>query len=215
MRNKLIQVLCFVLVLAMVFTLSGCGASEKEKLLGTWEGEVDISAVLNTSFTSTLEEEVSGFLKFDGIFATVRITFREDDTYFICLEESSVDAMVSAMKEDIAAGLEAYLVQLIAGTGMQMTIDEIMEVMDTTMEEMVDSYITEDMVENLKNLTSEGKFLAEDGKLYWSNGAEQEAENGNCDFYTMKKDTLTLTGPVGEADETAAGVYPVVLQKVS
>lgn len=218
MRKNLTIFISVILLLAMALALTGCGATEKEKLVGTWEGVLDLTDIFNEAVAPNLNEDLSEFLEFHDVKLTLILTFHEDDTFSMQLDEDALNIAVAGMREDFAASMESYLEQLFAGMGEQMTIDEIMETMGTTMEDLVEENISDTLIENLANgFAREGMFKAEDGKLYLSSGLNDEVDSGNYDTYTLKGDTLTFMELIStqEVDAFAASLYPMVFQKVS
>ena len=99
------------------------------------------------------------YLSVDSFYLTMVLTFKEDNTYTITLDENSVDAAVEQLKIDIRGGMEKYLVDMMAQMGVVMTIDEIMKASNTTMDKLMDEFFSDEMVEQMVDgASSEGKF---------------------------------------------------------
>lgn len=212
MNRKWTGFAAVVLVLALVLTLGGCGASEKETLLGTWKGETDITDLVNRSLTAGVDEELAGFLTFDNVTLVVVLTFREDDSFSMALDETALETTVEQMKADFAGGMEQFLVKRAAAEGKEASLEEILDSMDTTMEELVNEAITSDLVNTLAaGIAREGAFRAENGTLYLSGEEGKEIPQS----YALKGGTLTLGAPKNsqELDIYLQAMYPMVFQK--
>ena len=47
MKKILSLVLCVVLVVSMMFTMTGCFLDEQGKYIGTWKGTIDLTDIMN------------------------------------------------------------------------------------------------------------------------------------------------------------------------
>lgn len=212
MKKNIAKVLCVLLVLVMMLSLAACGETEQDKLIGTWEAEVELASAFNASLGDT---EDAAYLTVDSLVFKMVLVFNEDGTYSFSADEASVTAAMEGLKEDLMVGMEAYLVDTIAATGMEMTIDEIMEAMGTTLDALVDSIVTDDMIDEMvQTMITEGNFKAEDGKLYMSESLDTACDETYYDTYTLDGTTLTLVEP-SEPDEMTEYLYPMVFTKAA
>ena len=97
---------------------------------------------------------------------------------------------------------------LLAVSGM--TMEDLMAVVKETLEE-------EDLVgEMVKEAKTDGKYKAENGKLFTTTEADAEFDEEVYDTYNLDGDVLTLTNTFG-ADEAdmLRSVYPIILKKAA
>ena len=216
MKKKLSVLVCTVLVLSMLLTLTGCSGGDNAKFVGKWKCEMDMAQVINDAVAAG-DETAAEYLAIDEFKMVVYMEFNEDDTFKVYADEAALDAALAAMKEDLAAGMSKYMEDLmLAETGMELSIDQILEAAGMTMDDLLGQVITEDMAAQMAaEVSSEGKFQAADGKLHTSAGLEYEVDPAVYETYTLEGDTLTLLEYVGE-DETLASnnVYPMVFAKI-
>lgn len=215
MKKKLSALLCVVLVLSMLLTLTGC-SGDKAKLVGKWKCEKDMAQIINEA-VSAGDETAAEYLAIDEFKMIVYMEFKEDDTFAVYADEASLDAALTAMKDDLAEGMSNYMEDmLLEQTGMEMSIDDILQAAGMTMDDLLAEIVTDDMaVEMAAEVASEGKFKAADGKLYTSAGLEYEVDPAVYETYTLDGDTLTLLEYVGDdADASGENVYPMVFVKI-
>lgn len=218
MKKNSRKIVSVLLVLCMVMLLGGCGSSEKDALVGTWEAEMNLADVLNEGVASSGEEELAQYLYVDSFNMTMILIFNEDDTYSMKLDESGLNDAIEQLKDDYQVGIEQYFLDMMASMGVEMTIDEIVEAMGMSMEELLDSIVTEEMIQDMLDSSSfEGKFEAADGKLYLSAGLNYNVDKNMYDLYELEGNELTLLETVSdeEVDEFTKAMYPLTFTKVS
>lgn len=219
MKKNAMKLVSLVLVMTLVLLLGGCSSGDKEALLGTWVAEMDMTDLFNDSIKMGAGEEIGAYLNVNDFTLTMLLTFNEDDTYTMVLDESALEDTVAAMRSDLQAGLEQYLIDSVAAQlGIEMSIEEILEASGVTMEELMDEIITQDLIDSMvADIASEGKFLAEEGKLYLSAGFDYEVDKNIYETYTLDGDSLTLLEYISteEVDEYTKSMYPMAFTKVS
>lgn len=218
MKKNIIKLVSVIMVVAMLFLLGGCGASAKDKLLGTWETTVDMTEMMNEQMA--LEEEMADYFEFSSFSIKASITFNEDDTYSISVDKASVESALETMKSDMETGLTKYFEAMLDEAGMtDLSVDDLLGSMNTSMEAMLDELFNEAMEQEelFSELEQEGKFKAAEGKLYLSDSLEYEVDEKEYENYTLEGDTLTLVSCVSEEepDEFTQSLYPQVFKKVS
>jgi len=104
-----------------------------------------------------------------------------------------------------------------------MSLDDLLAASGMTMEDMM-SLVTEalegqDLVgELVEKAKTEGKYKAENGKLFNNNSVDEEIDESVYDTYTLDGDVLTLTATFGGDEDDAdmmKSVYPIILKKAS
>ena len=97
----------------------------------------------------------------------------------------------------------------------ELTIDEIMAMMGTTMDELIDQVVTQEMIDEMAaSMVAEGNFQVKDGKLHLSDSLETAIDETVYETYTLEGDVLTLVTP-SETDETTDFLYPMTFNKVA
>lgn len=213
------RIASLALVLVMIVALfAGCAASatDQEKLVGTWKGDLDMTKAMKEEMGDDLE----GF-ELNDFKVTAVFTFTQEGTYTMELDEDSVqkafDGLIESMEgfmktmmEDQAKELGMSLDDLLAASGM--TMEDMMSMVTEALEEQD---LVGELVEEAK---SEGKYQAKDGKLHLSDGLNEEIDEAVYDTYTLEGDTLTLTATYGADDEETdmmKSVYPITLKKAA
>ena len=196
------RIASLALVLVMIVALfAGCAASatDQEKLVGTWKGEMDMTEALK----GELGDELEGF-EMSDFKVTVVFNFTEEGTYTMSLDEASVQQAM----DGLIAGMT--LEDLLAASGMSME-----DMMKMIKEELEGQDLVGEMVEDAK---AEGKYQAKDGKLHLSEGKDEDIDEAVYDTYTLEGDVLTLTATYGADEEEAdmmKSVYPIILKKAA
>lgn len=212
--KKLNAFLSIVLVLGMLLCLTGCSSSDKDALIGTWEASLDLTDALNAELAS--DPEIAEFVQIKDFSLIMIMEFDEDDTYAMYVDEDALDETFVALQEDVAEGMAAYLENMaLEEMGVEMTADEIMEMAGMSMDDLIDSVFTEDMLEDIASgMEQEGKFKAKDGKLYTSAGLEYDVDPEVYETYELDGDSLTLLEYYGDDAGDLADIYPIEFEKV-
>ena len=158
MKKNLTKLVSILMVLVMMVGLSGC-SNEKNAVLGSWKASMNLAEYLNQGIAQE-DATAAEYLSVDSFYLTMVLTFKEDNTYTITLDENSVDAAVEQLKTDIRGGMERYLVDMMAQMGVVMTIDEIMKASNTTMDKLMDEFFSDEMVEQYMNRSAARGFVA-------------------------------------------------------
>ena len=214
MKKKLSVLMCIVLVLSMLLALTGCSGGDKAKLVGKWKCEKDLSESFNAGVAAG-DPTVAEYVAIDEFKVVVYMEFYEDDTYSIYADQASVEDAIEAMKEELVDGISRYMEALILEeTGMELPVEQILELAGLTMDDLLAQIITDDLVDEMvAEIDSKGKFKAADGKLYTSAGLEYEVDPAVYETYTLDGDTLTILGYFG-GDDVDSSVYPMVFVKM-
>ena len=213
------RMMCFLLVFVMIFLLTACGPTEKDKLLGTWKGEVDMTHLFNESIATEGGEDVSAYMEIQDFTLVIALNFYEDDTYSMVVDEDALMVTVEGAKDDLKAGLERYLMETVsAALGVEMPIEELLEYAGISMDEITDGIFTQELIDEMVDgINSAGHFLAEEGKLYLSGGLGYEIDKSDCESYSLDGDVLSLVEFISreEVDEFTKALYPMEFHKAS
>ena len=209
MKRSLSIILCLVLLLG----LAGC-SSDKDALIGTWNGEADLTDVINESFAA--DEELSQYVHVDSFKLPMVLVFNEDGTYSLGADKTAVQAEIESLKTDVSDGMTAYLEAMIKEQGLTgVTVDDLLTAMNMTMEDLVAEAFSEEAAnELLEQMASEGNFDVKDGKLFLSDGLDYAVDETVYETYTLEGSTLTLLEYVADdATEEDQALYPMVFTK--
>lgn len=212
MKKKLVSILCIVMLFALV--LSGC-SNEKDALIGEWEGKLDVTDYINDILVA--EDELMGqYVEIRDFSIIYTISFNEDDTYSLDVDKRAFDDTVDNMIDDVVAGLMDYLEDMIEAEGLNMTVDELMELSGISMDALLEeSFPADSFDEIVEALEMEGYFDVDDGKLLLSESLSTKPDPNVYERYTLEGDTLTIDEGTAEVEEIDGfDVYPMVLKKI-
>lgn len=207
----------FALVLAlMVLAFTGCGKTEQEKLVGTWEGQLDLTNVILGEVPESMEDlDVGAFV------VTVVFTFTEEGVYTMQLDETSMAQAVA----DFVSKLEAYVKGKLQASAEEkgLTAQQVLEMLGMTPEEFTQQLLGKVDVQALADkvlaqAAARGQFIAKDGKLHLSESADTVPNEEIYNTYTLEGDVLTITAATGgsETDTNLLKlVYPIILKKAA
>ena len=213
MKKKLSVLMCIVLVLSMLLTLTGC-SGDKAKLVGKWKCEKNMAQSFNAGVAAG-DPTVAEYVALDEFNVVVYMEFYEDDTYSIYADEDSVRLAMETMKEDLVEGIGRYMEDLIfEQTGLTLPADQILEMAGMSMDDLLGQIVTDDLVDEMINeIATKGQFKAADGKLFTSAGLEYSIDPAVYETYTLEGDTLTVLEYVG-GEDVDVSIYPMVFVKI-
>ncbi len=220
MKKIVGKLLAVIMVAAMLLSLSGCvnimdilGSSEEKKLMGKWEATVEMKDAINEELAS--DGEGLEYLLVDSFKLKLVMHLNEDNTYSVYADESSAKEAFEGLRSEWIQGLKKYLEDEIKKQGLDMTVEEVLNLSGTTIEAMLDEAITDEVLEEmLEDINLEGNFEAKDGKLYMSAGYDYDVDEKSYESYELKGDTLTLLDYTSDDDDDDGwGVYPIEFTK--
>ena len=203
--KKLKRLTVLLLVLALALSLTACGSDQK-KMVGVWETEVEFADIFNNTLGNAENAE---YLKVESLKLKVILTINDDDTYSMAADPASVDAAMASLKESLKAGMEEYLVDTIAATGLNLAIGDIMDMLATDMDTLIGQVLPPElMAEITGSMTAQGRYLAEDGKLYLTDSVDKEIDETVYETYILEEEKLILVTP-NEIDAYTDLLYPL------
>ncbi len=216
MKKTFAKLASFVLVIAMLLTLTAC-SSDKDALVGEWEADIDFGELLNDEMTASLGSDMAQYFTFPDFEITLVLKFSSDDTYSMSINEDNMFETMETFKMDMQNGLIKYMEALIASEGLDMSVEELLAASGTTIEEMMaesfsDEVIEEMMDELVSGVETKGKFTAKGGKLFMTDSASDSIDETMYDEYVLKGDTLTLV--TSAEDGEFADLYPMAFKRV-
>ncbi len=211
MKKTVAVVLCGMLLLSM---LAGC--VEKDPLVGTWEGELDFSPMVNATMVST-GTNMEKYFTFTDLTVKVTMTFQEDKRCTLSIDRDGFDTMLEKLKSQVSTGIVGVLEDLLEGNGAEMTVQEYLDLSGMDLDMLIDSTLNVVITEQtLKELELEGLYQTEEGKLFISDDPDSEFDADRASAYVLAGDTLTIQAPQETEDwEILQHIFPLVLQRMA
>ena len=206
------KLLCILLILVILTgLLTGCG-KEAEKLVGTWEADLDMTPVI----CEELGSEFNDLFTLNDLIFTTRITFCEDGTYQITVDSDSVAAAFDNILSDMEAGLIEMMEKEIAVLGLDISVEDMLALSgrgtDILIDETISAIDLDSIIDQaIEECSVRGNFEVKGGKLYLSDGLDQSPNSYKT--YTINGTTLTLSAS-GAEDGAFSGLYPVTFTKL-
>lgn len=210
MKKRIAVLLCLV----MVFSMCLCACSnEKDAILGSWKGSMDMADIVNNE-TAAGDPEMAEYMKLDKFELAFIMTFNEDDTFSMVVDEAALETEVDAVADKMVAGMMEYMVAMLAEQGLEMTAEEVMAMSGLTVEDLKAEFLASiDLDEMFGEVNTYGKFKVKDGRLYTSDSVDAEADPLVYELYTIEGNSLTIDKGNG-MDSDGDFAYPMTFQKI-
>lgn len=219
MKRTLSVVTIIVMMLSLLFCATGCGASEQEQFVGSWEAKVDFGKLVGEMMTS-VEDMPEGYadnFDFGSAEITLQMTFDKDGTYEMSVDEDSAEDALKVLTEDMKEGLTKFLQGQLAASGITMSVEDALAASGMNLDDAVEKEMAN--LDIIDSMEKEGKYKVADGKLYTTETLDEEINEKIYEEYKLEGDTFTLTKYVGgeedaETATTAEHLYPMEFTKV-
>lgn len=190
--------------------------SEQDKFIGSWEITLDMADELNAGMSDE-DDELAEYLKIEELNVSMILTFKNDGTYKMYIDEEKVKKSFESVGDDIKEGLNEYVEDLIRNEGLDYTVDEYMELLGTDIDSLMETIWGDNMYSDLfiEVEASKGNFKAEDGKLYMSDGLDYEVDENEYNTYEISENKLKLIKPFGEYADEIIDFYPLTFKRVN
>lgn len=210
MKKALSVILCVVLSISMLLTMTGCG-SEQSKFVGKWRGEIDMTDYLNDQFAQ--DEEMSKYIKLKSFAFDMIFEFKDDGTYSQKVDEDSFDDAMDDLIDDLTVGMEKLFEEQAEALGF--SVSEILELSGySTVKEMVEeSYSKETLGDLTAGMVNEGKFKVADGKLYLSEGKDYDVDEDEYYTYEIDGDKFVIQETHVSGEEDYEDLLPWTFEK--
>lgn len=197
------RILCILTLLCLTVSLIGC--DKTEKLVGTWETQMDISDYVWQAISEELGEEGAGKFRIEQLMITVELTFDKDGTYRMALEEASAESVKAKLINQMKAGFTGYMELYLKENGYA-SLDEVLSAANMTKEEFerkMEEYLTGmesdlDVTEFTRDSVSSGTYAVTGGKLYMAKDGTALDETEPCEDFSVTDDTLIIAEEQGE-----------------
>lgn len=181
MKRRIAILMSVVMMLAMCAMLSGCGEKEskstpktdEELIIGDWTAELDMTDLMSEAMMGTEEmEEMEEYFKFEGIAFKINMSFKEDGTCTLKVDEDSVEECMNLVIDQAIDGMILMMEDL---TGMtfadmaamsSMTEDEYKQALKDEL--LAEADMGEDFVAELGIEEETANYELKDGKIYTS-----------------------------------------------
>lgn len=192
------------LVLALLLTaMTACNGNTKKALQGSWTCTVDLGAAYE-ALLKEADPELTSHISIEAFQVDVTVRFESDGTYAVTANDAQLQDGAARMRAAIEQGLVTYLEM---DTGM--SIDDLMAVSGTSMDEIMETYFDADFTESIRDaLTSQGTYEVEDEELIMTDDDDSTFFEGKFD---VEDDTLKLKK--GEATDLLSQLLPLKLTK--
>ncbi len=194
-----------VLIAVMVLVMAGC-SSEKDKLLGRWEGEMDMTQRFKDQMGAEDLESLEAYVTLENIVFTIYMDFQEDGTYSMGIDEQSFQTAMEGLVNDMVAGITAYFEDMIAQTPELegATVDDLLALSGTSIDAMVEELWKELENEDFTSkLSQKGNWDAKKGQLFATEDVNDSVSEDTYYEYTLEDGVLTLTKFVSSDSEDA------------
>ena len=188
--------------------------AEQMSITGEWVGSVDLSDLLNESIVGT-DPTLEPYFNFTGLTLDINLVLTEGGMCKLSVDPASAERMMQNLRGQMANGFYAYIEDLLDEYGYTMPADEFLESMgyasmDDFMDEMFD---TDEMVRELTDIGSTGKYVAKDGMLYMTDDTTTDPLKVAGNPYTLAGKKLTIRAS-SNTNESTSFMYPLVMKRV-
>ena len=210
MKKQLSIVLCIAMIFAMLVTLSGCGEKEKDKFVGTWKTDLDMTEMINEGFSE--DADMATYFKFDEFKITMVFTFNEDLKYKSDIDEDAFNTSYDCLVQSFTKGMKDYLEATAKKQGLNLSADEMLKLSGTTMDAAIKESLNKDTLKNsFDEIKGEGTFEAKDGNLILTDSKTNETSSESYEFVSDSE--LKLVEPANSDGEELNKIYPLILKK--
>lgn len=187
------------------------GAEVQESLIGTWTGSIDITDFLNAKMEAA---GAGAYFQFADLALKVTMTFTDDGTCTLAVDEAAIPALTDSIKEQMMGGVEKLLKEQLAANNIDMTVEEALAQSGMTMEEVVEQAAENAQLTNaFSGIEKETRYLAKAGLLYMDEDPESLPDSG-ASPYKLSNGTLTIRVSQDDEDSEYAPVaFPLVLKR--
>ena len=182
--------------LTLTLALTACSSSDpKEKLVGTWSGQVDVMDQVVEGMRVTAPE-IADELELENFYIPLEIEFRDDNTYIMTVDQEKLDESMDALIQKSVDATMVYMEQMLKEQGItDMTVDEVLAQSGMDRESFTD--LMEQSMSNLSSsvaqqIQTEGQYRLEGNQVYTSDDKDTEPGSDGATPYTLDGDKLNM-----------------------
>lgn len=182
--------------LTLTLALTACSSSDpKEKLVGTWSGQVDVMDQVVEGMRVTAPE-IADELELENFYIPLEIEFRDDNTYIMTVDQEKLDESMDALIQKSVDATMVYMEQMLKEQGItDMTVDEALAQSGMDRESFTD--LMEQSMGNLSSsvvqqIQTEGQYRLEGNQMYTSDDKDTEPGSDGATPYTLDGDKLNM-----------------------
>lgn len=182
--------------LTLTLALTACSSSDpKEKLVGTWSGQVDVMDQVVEGMRVTAPE-IADELELENFYIPLEIEFRDDNTYIMTVDQEKLDESMDALIQKSVDTIMVYMEQMLKEQGItDMTVDEVLAQSGMDRESFTD--LMEQSMSNLSSsvaqqIQTEGQYRLEGNQMYTSDDKDTEPGSDGATPYTLDGDKLNM-----------------------
>lgn len=184
------------LALGLTLALIACSSSDpKEKLVGTWSGQVDVMDQVVERMRLTAPE-IADELGMENFYIPLEMEFREDDTYTLTVDQEKLDQSVDELIQKAVDATLVYMEQMLKEQGItDMTVDEALA--QSGMDRESFTQLMRDSLSQLSSsvvqqIQTEGQYRLEGNQMYTSDDKDTEPGSDGATPYTLDGDKLNM-----------------------
>ena len=214
------KIVSILMILAMAVLFCGCGGSggsDKDAFVGTWNATMDVTEFFNSTIQESIaqgDDDMASYFNIDKFELPLVFTFNEDDTYTMTADKDGLSSTMDAVKSNIKDGFMKYLEDMVADQGLDMSVDEVLQLMGYDLDELIEEAIGSELVDAMvAEIETSGKWEVKGGKLNMTDSMS-DTEMGEFGSYKIDSNGITLNLTEDEEGSLEQlGVSTLVLTK--
>lgn len=180
-----------------------------ERIVGTWEGDVDMSTYV-TKIMAAGDPSLAKYFQYSGLIFRLVYTFAEDGSYCVAVKEDSVAAWNDAFRQSTQNGLRTMLEDLLRTQGITIDWEEYLAAGGLTLDDLFDEAMGDVDTEGIADDLAESGSYEIAGNVICFDGGRNDAM-----AFHLSDGVLTLTFPGGlQIPDIYSGMLPLVLTRV-
>ena len=210
--KKILSIVLTVLIILSTLLLSGCG--ERSKFVGKWTTTLKMADMINEKFKE--DKDMAEYVNFTEFNITLIYTFNKNGTYSVSVDETETKKSFEVAKKDFEKIIENYMVGTMKAQGFEMTLEQILKLSGTSMEEIIGESFNDDLFADLtSDIATKGNYKVKDGKLYTTASLSEKVNEDDYETYEIvSKKEIKLLKPFGKDADDIKDLYPLVLKKI-
>lgn len=190
-------------------------ASAVVDIVGTWEGTVDMSDIINDALAA--DPTMAGYFSFSDISFKIILTFDENANFTMRGDEASFQNTMDNLKEQMADGMRKYFEDYLAASNINMSVDDLLAFSGISIDELIQEAFEESMPDDmLEELETECKYTIIGDTMFLGDYVDPEADSFECNPFSINGNTLTIeVTPEDDGDTFMDYLFPLVLERVN